>query len=269
MTGTAAPTQSQQIAAPLPCVVAYHEFAHNKSRDVYQLTPAVFEEHVRLLQAGCTRLRRELTITFDDGHRSQVELAAPALQRAGLRGTFFVPAGWVGCRRETAAWSDLRRLVGAGHRIGSHGHTHALLTRCSPDALRSELVRSRETLEDGLGSEVRTISLPGGRGNALVLAACQAAGYREVYTSDPRPAQKTTGTTGDAFAVLGRLVVRRTTRAGTLRGYASRDSATMALLDVEHRAKRALKHLLGDVAYQSVWRRLLRAPAKAISFGER
>lgn len=250
-----------------PCVVAYHELAAAPSRDVYQLTPEAFAQHLQILLAAVTRSRRELRVTFDDAHRSQVELAAPALHHARLRGWFFAPAAWIGHRPGTAGWNELRHLVATGHVVGSHGHTHTLLTHCSPEALREELVRSRETLEDWLGSEVRTLSLPGGRFNTNVLRAAELAGYHELYTSVPSAGSTSSAAssaTGKSLAVVGRLVVRRTTPFRTLTGYAMQSPWTMAMLAAEHRGKELLKGAVGDAAYQAAWRRLLRSPVEAV-----
>lgn len=55
---------------------------------------------------------RGLAITFDDGYRNNLEVAAPILQRLGLPATFFVTAGFVDGRAR-AWWYDLRESVAA------------------------------------------------------------------------------------------------------------------------------------------------------------
>jgi len=243
-------------------VLAYHEFSCLLSRDVYQLHPKVFQSQLRALQTTAQPGVR-LQITFDDAHRSQLELATPLLEESGLRGLFFAPAGWIGARPAIATWNQLRALIGAGHAVGSHGQTHTLLTHCSPAQLREELVRSRTTLEDGLGQSVSGISMPGGRWNATVAAACLAAGYRELYTSEPGSTLQWIGDdTGKSLAIVGRLGVRRTMVLHTLVGYAAADPLVTIRLKVEYRAKQALKRALGDVSYQRLWRRLLRSPVE-------
>lgn len=266
-----APNRSARGRHPLRCTVAYHELSSSGSRDVYQLTPEVFRSQIAALQRASTRAGVDLGVTFDDAHRSQIQLAVPVLEQAGLHGLFFVPAAWVGVRPETATWSDLRTLRSQGHAIGSHGHTHALLTLCSPSDLELELTRSRNTLEDKLGCAVEAISMPGGRWSPTVAAGCYAAGYREVYTSDPGTTDPGTthpratrevvkaNTPGLPIAIVGRLVVRRTMSLDTLSRYASGDRYILARMQLEHRTKQIAKRLIGDVAYQTVWRRLLRA----------
>lgn len=55
---------------------------------------------------------RGLAITFDDGYRNNLEVAAPILQRLGLPATFFVTAGFVEGRARPW-WYDVREAVAA------------------------------------------------------------------------------------------------------------------------------------------------------------
>ena len=91
-------------------------------------------------------------VTFDDGHISNYELAAPRLQSRGMTARFFITAGWTGKKTGYMGWPELRSLHEAGHPIGAHGWTHKLLTHCSDDELQTELSKSRLTLEDKLGT---------------------------------------------------------------------------------------------------------------------
>ena len=47
-----------------------------------------------------------------------------------------------------------------GHEIGCHGHQHLKRTTVSADVFRDDLVRSRDTLRDLLGTPPRAYSLP-------------------------------------------------------------------------------------------------------------
>ena len=125
-------------------------------------------------------------VTFDDGHLTNYEVALPLLQNYGLTARFFITVGWTGQKPGYMGWEDLRKLHNSGQKIGAHGWSHALLTRCSPSALEMELTRPRLILEDKLGVSITTMSFPGGRYNKRVIAACAAAGYKQVYTSEPQ-----------------------------------------------------------------------------------
>lgn len=236
--------------------LGYHELALQPSRDVYELAPAVFRSQIVLARSAAERSGLRLEVTFDDAHRSQIELAMPILEELGLRCIYFVPVGRIGRSPQTASWGDLRLLVQSGHTIASHGQTHALLTRCSPAVLKDELCRSRETLEQVLGFEVKSISAPGGRWNARVASACARAGYEILYTSDPSgPAQfhRDAG-----LFIQGRLIIRRTMHVTVAADYIAECKLTLLRLRGEHWLKQHAQEVLGDTQYQALWSLLLR-----------
>ncbi len=233
-------------------VLAYHELAAAPRRDVYAVTPAAFANHVAAVEAVGG------LVTFDDAHISHVEHAPVVLQAAGLRGLFFAPTAHVGSRAACAGWAELRALLTAGHRVGSHTHTHPLLTHCSPLELWSELRRSRAMLEDRLGVAVDALSLPGGRGNGTVLRASAAAGYRRIYTSEPGLLRTVHGPDGCEVTVQGRLIVRRTTPLAMLVRYLRADPAAVRRLWAGYTLRRALRGVSGDALYGKLWRTAFR-----------
>jgi peptidoglycan/xylan/chitin deacetylase (PgdA/CDA1 family) len=228
----------------------YHELRQEKSDYSYALEAGAFEQHVALFG----QLRREIRpggvwpeVSFDDGHISNHELAAPALEGSGIVARFFITAGWTGQRAGYMGWRELRELQAAGHQIGAHGWTHTLLTHCSEKRLKEELARPRRELEDGLGVAVTSLSLPGGRGNRRVLAACRAAGYTQVFSSFPR------AETIPAGWVMGRLNVRGDAGVPWLRKVLAEDGRALGRLAWQHRMKAAAKAVLGDRLYGRVW----------------
>jgi polysaccharide deacetylase family protein (PEP-CTERM system associated) len=71
------------------------------------------------------------------------------LAAAGVRATFFV-LGYVTERHPGL----VREIQAAGHEIGTHGFSHALVYRQSPSLFREELTRSVRALEDLTGQAV-------------------------------------------------------------------------------------------------------------------
>ncbi len=239
----------------------YHELRSEKSRYSYVTPCAEFEEHCALFARVREARSRELLqpeLTFDDGHTSDVLYALPALERHGLRATFFITAGWTGQRAGYMNWSQLRQLQAAGHRIGAHGLEHKLLTGCSEPELDRELVASRQLLEDGLGVAVNVMSLPGGRADARVLRACDRAGYEQIFTSIPR---------AEAMEDRPRLVGRLNLVGGTGVPWLERllDPGTGVLDGLERtdRLKSTAKRLLGDRLYARLWATVIRQEAGA------
>jgi polysaccharide deacetylase family protein (PEP-CTERM system associated) len=74
---------------------------------------------------------------------ASVDTILDLLEQAGARGTFFT-LGWVAERQPEL----IRRIAAGGHEIASHGWSHTRLTELSREALRDELLRSREILEN-------------------------------------------------------------------------------------------------------------------------
>jgi peptidoglycan/xylan/chitin deacetylase (PgdA/CDA1 family) len=246
--------------------LAYHEFAETESKDVYCLTPELFRASLSLLKSRS--LLHRVGISFDDAHRSQMDCALPVMEEFGLKGLFFVTTDWVEKRSGIATWDDLRAVVLAGHAIGSHGHTHALLTQCPGERLRQEVTKSRAMLEDRLNIEVRDISMPGGRWSPRIVEACLAAGYTTLYTSQPGRPVEAVHRDG-AMSIVGRLIVRRTMSAAMLARYARNAPLTALRLQSEYLLKTAAKQAIGDAAYQALWRRLLRKPLAEVHVGTR
>jgi peptidoglycan/xylan/chitin deacetylase (PgdA/CDA1 family) len=227
----------------------YHEVRFGGSRYSYVTDTEVFKRqldlYVGLRDAERPGLWPELT--FDDGHISNLEVAAPILQSRNLTAQFFITVGWTGKKTGYMGWTELRSLHEAGHSIGAHGWTHTLLTHCNDADLKTELGDSRLTLEDNLGTSVTTMSLPGGRYNRRVLAACEEAGYTHVYTSVPRAENLPLGTT------VGRLNIHGDMQPEWIAKLFEPQSKVLSNLRSAYRMKSGAKALLGDSLYQKLW----------------
>lgn len=129
------------------------------------------------------RSRADVTVTFDDGNRSDVEIAAPALLRRGMKGLFFPVAGRLG-QPGFLGRSDLRELARAGMEIGSHGLHHRSWRRLATTELRDEIWGAKAILEEALGARIRAAACPFGAYDRRALAELRRAGFERVYTSD-------------------------------------------------------------------------------------
>jgi hypothetical protein len=113
--------------------------------------------------------------------------------------------------------------------------------------LDKELSGARLLLEDKLGAPITTMSLPGGRYNLRVLAACREAGYSRVYTSEPSAEQ-----TLDQYRV-GRLNIRGDMTLDWIQSVLQPGSRVLSGLERQYRLKAAAKALLGDRLYEKFW----------------
>lgn len=127
-------------------------------------------------------------LSFDDGNRSDTDIALPALQERGLTATFFVLAGRL---EDPASLSpgDLRSLRDAGMSIGSHGWQHIPWRGLDAAAAQREFVTARAALEEAAGTRITEAALPLGRYDRETLRRLKEAGYDAVYTSDRFPAR--------------------------------------------------------------------------------
>ena len=176
-------------------IVAFHRVSDQTPVDGLTCDPATFEAFCRFfaryfrvmsladqLAAG-RDLGGTLSITFDDGYRDNVEIAAPILRKLGLPATFFVTSGFIGSQtvapwdRALArqpgwmSWDQVRALAAMGFEIGSHTDSHLDLARADPDVARAELAASRRTLAEATGTAVRLFAYPFGGTEHITPAA--------------------------------------------------------------------------------------------------
>ena len=236
-------------------ILTYHEVFENDSRYLYSVTPAGLDSHLAVV-AEVQRCNAEsfggTLVTFDDGHLSNYDLAFPLLQKHKVFATFFVTTEWIAKRPSFMGWRQLREMQQRGHTIGAHGVSHKFLTHCSSSELQDEVRRSKRTIEDALGIDVVSISMPGGRWNRRVVEVCHDAGYLYLYHSDASMSERRVA----GIKVQGRLMVHRGTSTALLRRYLLEDSRSLLTLRLKNRLTAGCRRILGDSVYERAWRLL-------------
>ncbi len=141
----------------------------------------------------------KVALTFDDAvHPMYAPLVLDALQRAGVRATFFV----IGRNAEAYPYF-VRDLARAGHELGNHTYHHVRLVGLSEEVMREELLRTNQLLQGLTGQPVRFFRPPGGRYDAQVLRVAKSVGLTTAFwTDDP----------GDFNNPGSRTIERRTLR---------------------------------------------------------
>jgi peptidoglycan/xylan/chitin deacetylase (PgdA/CDA1 family) len=152
-----------------------------------ELGPFVsWEESIAIL-AG----RRELTaptfcISFDDGHRSWLDVALPILHSLDIPATFFVITDVVR-RGAELTWQDCRDLAASGMSIGSHTRSHRRLAALDDPAADHEIRDSKAEIEDQIGRPVLDLAAPYGWPDRDFLdrdvRLATRAGYRSFATT--------------------------------------------------------------------------------------
>lgn len=173
----------------MPLVLCYHAVSETWEHRL-SIEPGLLLRQVRAL----SRLRR-VRVTFDDAYRSCASVFAE-LQSLGVPITLFVCtsfarqgsplsipelAGDDPEELSTMDWDELRRHRDNGLEIGSHGVSHAHLSRLADDELMHEVAESRAEIEAELGGACAEFAYPYGEHDPRVRAAVQAAGYQRAF----------------------------------------------------------------------------------------
>lgn len=157
----------------------------------YKLDSDQFERHLVALADSGIRFPAldqastgDCLLTFDDGGVSFRHIADMLASR-GMVGHFFIATAHVGTRGFLVA-EDIRALLAAGHRLGSHSHSHpANISLLRQDALEEEWRVSAAQLADWSGQAVDLASVPGGFYSQTVAASAAKAGIQTLFTSEP------------------------------------------------------------------------------------
>jgi len=237
--GTAAATAAPLVAAtPKKPVVdqtaqviifCYHQLVDKIRTPWTQITPTAFEAQMKELKdKGITVISMQdllawkrgeknipprcAVITFDDGWKSQYEVAWPIMKKFNYPFTMFiytegVRGGALG-GGGAITWEQLADMRDNGVDIQAHSATHQDLreghpvTQIEPGAKRArkkltgadyekwiqnEVVGSKELLEQRLGIKVNCFAVPFGNYNEHVKELARNAGYEAMFTVYGQP----------------------------------------------------------------------------------
>ncbi|MFM7133876.1 MAG: polysaccharide deacetylase family protein [Planctomycetota bacterium] len=158
--------------------------------------------------------RRDVSITFDDGNRSDVDIALPELRARGLSAEFFVCAGRL-ASDEYLSPEDIRTLLREGMSVGSHGWSHVRWRGLSKTEQAREWPEAIRALSAHTTAPVTTAACPFGEYDRTVIAGLRGAGVRRIYTSD-------CAWTHEAATFVPRFTVTREHRVDDIRAMLER-----------------------------------------------
>jgi peptidoglycan/xylan/chitin deacetylase (PgdA/CDA1 family) len=210
-------------------IFCYHRLVDKIRYPGTEITPAAFEAEMKELKdKGITVISmqdllawkrgeknippRSAVVTFDDGWKSQYEVAWPIMKKYGYPFTLFiytegVRGGALG-GGEAITWEQLADLRDNGVDIQAHSATHQDLreghnvTVIEPGGKRSrkkltgadyekwihnEVVGCKELLEQRLGIKVNCFAVPFGNYNEHVKELARNAGYEAMFTVYGQP----------------------------------------------------------------------------------
>ncbi|HJW38021.1 MAG TPA: polysaccharide deacetylase family protein [Candidatus Udaeobacter sp.] len=240
--GTSSPAPATPVAAASPkitkpvvdqtaqtIIFCYHLLIDKVRYPGTEITPAAFEAQMKELKdRGITVISMQdllawkrgeknipprcAVITFDDGYKSQYEVAWPILKKYGYPFTMFiytegVRGGSLG-GGGAITWEQLADMRDNGVDIEAHSATHQdlreghTITLASPGGkktrtkltgpqyeewMHNEVVGSKQLLEQRLGIKVNCFAVPFGNYNEHVKEIARNAGYEAMFTVYGQP----------------------------------------------------------------------------------
>jgi peptidoglycan/xylan/chitin deacetylase (PgdA/CDA1 family) len=217
-------------------IFGYHRFVNKVRRPDTEITPEDFEKQMQQLKDnGITVIGmqdllawkrgeknippRAAVITFDDGWKSQYEVAWPIMKKFGYTHTMFiytegVRGGHFG-GGEAITWDQLGEMRDAGVDIEAHSATHQDLRKpydkvtkkkLNPQEyeqwLQNEIIGSKQLLEQKLGIKVNCFAVPFGYYNEHIKEVARNAGYEAIFTVYGQPIMYST-----SLESLGRYMI--------------------------------------------------------------
>lgn len=126
---------------------------------------------------------RSIRFTFDDGNKSDLTIAAPALASRGRTGAFYILAGRFDDPRYLSR-DDCRALVGMGMEVGLHGRDHVDWRALDDTALADEIGTARAEIAEASGLPVSGVGIPFGAYDKRVMSLLKSHGFGPIRTSD-------------------------------------------------------------------------------------
>lgn len=187
----------------IPVLCYHHLFQGKGTMGGFNMEPSEFEKQMILLEergyksvslddfrAAIAGHRppnfpeRPVLITFDDGSLSHYTVAWPILKKHGFTGVLFLyPSIIMVGKPNYMRWNHVRELVKSGvFEAASHTFYHPMLPTMNRTDLRTQLVKSKATLEKELGITVKDLAYPFGLYDERVIQEAKAAGYLAAYT---------------------------------------------------------------------------------------
>jgi peptidoglycan/xylan/chitin deacetylase (PgdA/CDA1 family) len=202
-------------------IFGYHRFVNNVRRPDTEITPQAFEAQMQELKnKGISVIpmqdflawrrgekaipAKSAILTFDDGWKSQHEVAWAILKKFNYPVTLFIytegirPGHFSG--GESMSWDQLAEMRDTGIDIQGHTATHSDLRRpydkvakkkLSPpeyeEWLEKEVAGSKQMIEQKLGVKVNCFAVPYGFYNDHIRDVVMKAGYEALFTVYGQP----------------------------------------------------------------------------------
>lgn len=176
-------------------ILRYHSISNKK--DPYAISPQIFLQQMRYLKKSkfpvlsiqeiMTKLKQGnptktmIAITFDDGFKDHLSVAAPILKRFGFPATFFINANTDKINKYERSFLNIKeilKLSKLGFEIGNHSHSHSILTQIPKNEAKKDIKKGKKYLEDIIHKKIYSFSFPGGAYNDRLIRFVKDTGHK-------------------------------------------------------------------------------------------
>lgn len=195
---------------------------------------------------------KSVHITFDDGFAGNYLHALPILQRYNFTATVFVIVDGV-TTPYMMTWHQLEAMTAAGISIQSHLMNHVAMAELSRQEAFQELLESRKTLSEQLGTTVSAASLPNGSYHKDYIACAREAGYSAGFCSNLGFAQA-----GSDPFLIERVPILQSTSLSRFARIAKAETGVLFGAKVKKQVHNALDRCLGESRVNHLYHRFHR-----------
>lgn len=188
-------------------ILMYHMISEPESsqEERYACPPKTLQKHMQYLRANDYNIvnldtitehlnnkvelpKKTIAITLDDGFSDNYENAFPIFQKLKIPATIFLATGmmektntWMQTsgfsKRNMLSWSQITEMQQSGISFGAHTVNHVKLPELSADEMLTELVDSKQKIEDKLNITIKHFAYPYGLLDDTVRTMTEKAAY--------------------------------------------------------------------------------------------
>lgn len=178
-------------------VLMYHsigEFVSLDPNKLFSVPTELFKTHMEYLKSRDdirfiipgdkpSQNKLNILVTFDDGYKNNLTIAAPVLEKLEIPFLVFVASRLLG-KKDMLSSDELKKLdENRFCTIGSHGASHNPLDKMDFKDASLEIMECKKTIEDIIGHEVLDFSFPHGSHNDKLDLEVKKTGFKRIYSS--------------------------------------------------------------------------------------
>lgn len=173
-------------------VIFYHDVHNTTSYTPMSTHISALAQHIEVAKnlgyefvSQITQRQNQLMVCFDDGFKGIWDNRLFFVEN-NIYPTVFIAVDLIN-KDGYLSVEEIKELYGLGFTFQAHSWSHDDLSKYSTEELHKELVLSKIELERLTGFHIDEICFPQGYYSDMVVSEARKAGYRKMYSSEPRP----------------------------------------------------------------------------------